>query len=203
MKSFLSQRQGKKRRLLEESEFKQHSLSFVFFFFSKVTGHNLRLNINSQWTLLRAYLCSLNTELSRTIFSSSSMSSLGRSAVIKALTVTDTSSGSWVSDKAVCTTYKVYRERDINIHIHRYVCVCVYMCIYIHTYICLFRELKYWKSRWLLKTLSGKNKVASQQKTWNKNEGGKIPLNSSHKGLSTQIHVYPHHVYFQSPEKPP
>lgn len=50
------------------------------------------------------YLCSLKTELSSTIFSSSSISSLGRSAVMKALTVTDTSSGSWVSDKAVCTT---------------------------------------------------------------------------------------------------
>lgn len=32
------------------------------------------------------------------------MSSLGRSAVMKALTVQDTSSGSWVSDRAVCTT---------------------------------------------------------------------------------------------------
>lgn len=51
-----------------------------------------------------SYLCSLNTELSRTIFSSSSMSSLGRSAVMKALTVTDTSSGSWVSVSAVWTT---------------------------------------------------------------------------------------------------
>lgn len=40
------------------------------------------------------HLCSLKTELSRTIFSSSSMSSLGRSAVMKAFTVTDTSSGS-------------------------------------------------------------------------------------------------------------
>lgn len=49
-------------------------------------------------------LCSLKTELSSTIFSSSSISSLGRSAVMKALTVTDTSSGSWVSDRAVCTT---------------------------------------------------------------------------------------------------
>lgn len=39
------------------------------------------------------------------------MSSLGRSAVIKALTVTDTSSGSWVSDKAVCTTYKKYKGK--------------------------------------------------------------------------------------------
>lgn len=33
------------------------------------------------------------------------MSSLGRSAVMKALTVTDTSSGSWVSDRAVWTTW--------------------------------------------------------------------------------------------------
>ena len=32
------------------------------------------------------------------------MSSLGRSAVIKAFTVTETSSGSCVSESAVCTT---------------------------------------------------------------------------------------------------
>lgn len=51
-----------------------------------------------------SHLCSLNTEFSRTIFSRSSISSLGRSAVIKAFTVTETSSGSWVSDRAVCTT---------------------------------------------------------------------------------------------------
>ena len=50
-------------------------------------------------------LWSLKTELSRTIFSSSSMSSLGRSAVMKAFTVTEMSSGSWVSDRAVCTTW--------------------------------------------------------------------------------------------------
>lgn len=37
------------------------------------------------------------------------MSSLGRSAVMKALTVTDTSSGSWVSDRAVWTTC---RDKD-------------------------------------------------------------------------------------------
>ena len=47
------------------------------------------------------YLWSLNTELSRTIFSRSSMSSLGRSAVMKAFTVTEISSGSWVSERAV------------------------------------------------------------------------------------------------------
>lgn len=52
-------------------------------------------------------LCSLNTEFSRTIFSNNSISSLGRSAVIKAFTVTEMSSGSWVSDRAVCTTYIV------------------------------------------------------------------------------------------------
>ena len=34
------------------------------------------------------------------------MSSFGKSAVMKALTVTDTSSGSWVSDSAVCTTWE-------------------------------------------------------------------------------------------------
>lgn len=51
-------------------------------------------------------LCSLKTELSRTIFSNNSMSSLGRSAVMKAFTVTEISSGSWVSDRAVCTTYR-------------------------------------------------------------------------------------------------
>ena len=50
------------------------------------------------------HLCSLKTEFSRTIFSSNSMSSFGKSAVMKALTVTDMSSGSWVSDNAVCTT---------------------------------------------------------------------------------------------------
>ncbi len=50
------------------------------------------------------YLCSLKMELSKTIFSRSSMSSLGRSAVMNALTVTDTSSGSWVSERAVWTT---------------------------------------------------------------------------------------------------
>ena len=33
------------------------------------------------------------------------MSSFGRSAVMNALTVTEISSGSWVSDSAVCTTY--------------------------------------------------------------------------------------------------
>ena len=49
-------------------------------------------------------LWSLKTEFSRTIFSSSSISSLGRSAVMKAFTVTEMSSGSCVSDSAVCTT---------------------------------------------------------------------------------------------------
>lgn len=34
------------------------------------------------------------------------MSSLGKSAVMKALTVTETSSGSWVSERAVCTTWE-------------------------------------------------------------------------------------------------
>lgn len=58
--------------------------------------------VTSVFSLL--HLCSLKTELSSTIFSSSSISSFGRSAVMKALTVTDTSSGSWVSDRAVCTT---------------------------------------------------------------------------------------------------
>lgn len=47
-----------------------------------------------QYNIKVKYLCSLKTELSNTIFSRSSMSSLGRSAVMKALTVTDTSSGS-------------------------------------------------------------------------------------------------------------
>lgn len=59
------------------------------------------------------HLCSLKTELSNTIFSSSSMSSLGKSAVMKAFTVTDTSSGSWVSDRAVCTTWK-QRNRTLQ-----------------------------------------------------------------------------------------
>ncbi len=49
-------------------------------------------------------LCSLNMEFSRTIFSRSSMSSLGRSAVMNVFTVTDTSSGSCVSGRAVWTT---------------------------------------------------------------------------------------------------
>lgn len=57
------------------------------------------------------YRCSLKTELSRTIFSRSSMSSLGRSAVMKALTVTETSSGSWVSESAVCTTCRGWEEK--------------------------------------------------------------------------------------------
>lgn len=51
------------------------------------------------------YLWLLKTEFSRTIFSSNSISSLGRSALMKAFTVTETSSGSCVSDNAVCTTY--------------------------------------------------------------------------------------------------
>lgn len=59
------------------------------------------------------YLCSLKTELSRTIFSSSSISSLGRSAVMKALTETDTSSGSWVSDSAVCTTWNYQKWETV------------------------------------------------------------------------------------------
>lgn len=63
-------------------------------------------NMGKKEKLKRTNLCSLNTELSSTIFSSSSMSSLGRSAVMNAFTVTDTSSGSWVSDSAVCTTYQ-------------------------------------------------------------------------------------------------
>ncbi|KAF3851320.1 hypothetical protein F7725_013092 [Dissostichus mawsoni] len=54
------------------------------------------------------YLCSLKTELSRTIFSRSSISSLGRSAVMKALTVTETSSGSWVSDSAGLFSSKTF-----------------------------------------------------------------------------------------------
>eukprot|EP00965_Chrysotila_dentata_P160908 5313395-Pleurochrysis_carterae.AAC.1 len=43
-----------------------------------------------------------NSELCSTIFSSSSMSSLGRSAVMKALTVVDTTSGFFVSGSAFC-----------------------------------------------------------------------------------------------------
>lgn len=62
------------------------------------------------------HLCSLKTELSSTIFSSSSISSLGRSAVMKALTVTDTSSGSWVSDSAVCTTWNEQILKPLNSH---------------------------------------------------------------------------------------
>lgn len=72
--------------------------------------HILESQTKEMWdiqvTSSLSHLCSLKTELSRTIFSRSSMSSLGRSAVMKALTVTDTSSGSWVSDKAVWTTYR-------------------------------------------------------------------------------------------------
>ena len=54
-----------------------------------------------------SYLWSLKTELSRTIFSRSSMSSLGRSAAMKAFTVMVMSSGSWVSASAVCTTWSM------------------------------------------------------------------------------------------------
>lgn len=62
--------------------------------------------------LLPTYRWSLNTEFSSsTIFSSSSMSSLGRSADMKALTVTDTSSGLVVSFRAVCTTCEGDKER--------------------------------------------------------------------------------------------
>jgi len=45
-----------------------------------------------------------NSEFCSTIFSSSSISSLGRSAVMKALTVVDTTSGFLVSGRATCTT---------------------------------------------------------------------------------------------------
>lgn len=69
---------------------------------------------------LQTNLCSLKTELSKTIFSRSSISSLGRSAVMKALTVTDTSSGSWVSESAVCTTCegRENNKNDLNLNIN-------------------------------------------------------------------------------------
>ena len=57
-----------------------------------------------RWSLKREFSSS-------TIFSSSSMSSLGRSAVMKALTVTETSSGSCVSLSAVCTTWSMSWRR--------------------------------------------------------------------------------------------
>jgi hypothetical protein len=50
-------------------------------------------------------LLSLNADGSRTIFSRSSMSSVGRSAERKALTVTETSSASVDSGTAVATTW--------------------------------------------------------------------------------------------------
>src|SRR4029434_6322295 len=88
-----------------------------------------------------SHLCSLKTELSRTIFSSSSMSSLGRSAVMKAFTDTDTSSGSCVSGRAVCTTC-------VGVCVCVCVCVCVYVCtalqgfftvhLYSHTNVCVW-----------------------------------------------------------------
>jgi hypothetical protein len=47
------------------------------------------------------FLFSENTEFSNTIFSNNSINSFGRSAVMKALTVMETSSGSRVSGRAV------------------------------------------------------------------------------------------------------
>lgn len=61
-----------------------------------------------------SYLCSLNTELSKTIFSNNSINSFGRSAVMKAFTVTETSSGSCVSDKAVWTTW-IWRQEGLSL----------------------------------------------------------------------------------------
>jgi hypothetical protein len=56
---------------------------------------------------ISTHLWSLKTELSMTIFSSNSISSLGRSAAMNALTVTEMSSGSCVSANAVWTTYNL------------------------------------------------------------------------------------------------
>ena len=113
LEGYLSQGSGWEERVLGEQS-RKLSVLFVFSSVPKPTGHKERLRKPMQAPGSIAYLCSLNTELSRTIFSSSSMSSLGRSAVIKAFTVTDTSSGSWVSDKAVCTTYKGYTWNSLK-----------------------------------------------------------------------------------------
>jgi len=58
------------------------------------------------WLNSCTYLWSLNTELSNTIFSNNSINSFGRSAAMNAFTVTEMSSASCVSDKAVWTTYE-------------------------------------------------------------------------------------------------
>lgn len=81
---------------------------------SSLAEHNFLFSW--MYNIMQIYLWSLNTELSRTIFSRSSMSSLGRSAVMKAFTVTEISSGSWVSERAVWTTYA-------NKVFHKFLCI--------------------------------------------------------------------------------